>query len=109
MARTKAFRKRLTLKERRFAEEYVQNGGIGVRAALAAYNTHSYNCANQIAIDNLRNPTVVQYIDRLVGPVDVSAKDLARVLADSLDGKKFCERRWAWETIMRLKDPSFFA
>lgn len=109
MARTKAFRKRLSLRQRRFAEEYVQNGGIGVQAALAAYNTRSYNCANQIAIDNLQNPTVVEHIEGLIGPIDVSSRDMARVLTDSLNGEKFCERRWAWEIIMRLKDPSFFA
>jgi phage terminase small subunit len=109
MVENKAYRKGLSLKQLRFAEAYVQNGGIGTKAALAVYDTTSYNCANQIAMDNLRNPTVVQYINKLLGPIEVSHKELAQVLVDSLPSETFYERRWAWEIIMRLKDLSFFS
>jgi phage terminase small subunit len=55
---------RLTLKQFRFAAEYVRNGANGVQAALAAYDTDSYNCANQIAMENLQKPTVIRAIYR---------------------------------------------
>ena len=72
------------LKQTRFAEAYVTNGGNGTRAALATNNTTSYGCANQIAIGNLQNPIVREYINTLIGPIDVTPQDLARTLADEL-------------------------
>ena len=54
MAKKKSQPRRLTQKQRNFADEYLENGGNGTQAALSAYTTTSYNTANQIARGAIR-------------------------------------------------------
>lgn len=68
---------KLTPKQWAFVEEYVRNGGNGVRAALHAYDTECYNTANQLARGNLQNPTIKTAINGLMrafamGPDEVT-------------------------------------
>lgn len=49
---------KLTLKQERFVDNYIANGGNGTQAAIEA--GYSENCATVIATENLRKPNVVQ-------------------------------------------------
>lgn len=67
----------LTLKQRRFVEEYVRNGGNGTRAALFAYDTVDPVTAASMARENLRKPQIKAAIAELMrdfamGPDEVT-------------------------------------
>ena len=62
--------KRLSLKQQQFIAEFLANGGNGVQAALAVYDTDDYNSANQIAIENLQKPTIQEEIKKQLEPPD---------------------------------------
>lgn len=61
-------RKTLTLKQQRFINEFIANGGNGTQAALKAYNPKNANTAHAIAADNLRKPTVSKAIEEILKP-----------------------------------------
>jgi phage terminase small subunit len=82
--KARSARKQLTLKQRRFLKEYLRNGGNGVQAALAVYNTYSYSTANSIARANLQKPLIQEAIKRELEQYDVNPKALACTLADRL-------------------------
>lgn len=80
----------LTLKQRRFVEVYLANGGNGVRAALAAYNTEDYDTANAIARENLQKPPIRAAIDDglkevAMGPSEILARLAEHARADMTD------------------------
>jgi phage terminase small subunit len=54
--------RRLTKKQRDFANAYIDSGN-GTQSALIAYDTTSANTAHSIASENLRKPTVREYIE----------------------------------------------
>lgn len=60
---------KLTVKQKRFAQEYAKDGN-GTRAALEVYDTDDPNTANQIAIENLQKPTVKEEVDSLMAALD---------------------------------------
>lgn len=53
---------KLTKKQRGFVKDYIDTGN-GVQSALNHYDTDNYNSANQIAIENLQKPTILQAIE----------------------------------------------
>lgn len=48
----------MTIKQKKFVQEYIKNNGNGTKAALAAYDTNDYNTAHSIASENLQKPTI---------------------------------------------------
>ena len=56
----------ITHKQRAFAKKYVANGGNGLQAALAVYDTNKPNHAKTIASHNLEKPVVMQAIKEIV-------------------------------------------
>lgn len=69
----------LTLKQRRFAAEYVKRNGNGTQAALAAgYANGKPNVAAVQAHDNLKNPKIRRHVEKLARRWDLTAE---RVLA----------------------------
>jgi len=54
--------KRLTKKQKEFADEYVKTGN-GTKAALKTYETSDYSTASVIAAENLDKPKIRQYLD----------------------------------------------
>lgn len=52
---------KLSKKQKGFSDEFLETGN-GVQSALKAYDTDNYNSANQIAIENLQKPTIIDYI-----------------------------------------------
>lgn len=51
----------ITLKQKRFADKYMETGN-GAQAALAAYNTTDQDTAKSIACENLTKPYIQDYI-----------------------------------------------
>src|SRR2546429_5121993 len=70
-------RKSLTVKQRSFVKEYVRNGGNGTQAALSSYDTKDYDTANQIAVENLQKPTVVESINEVLNNQGLDLESIA--------------------------------
>lgn len=62
-----------TWKERRFAEEYVKNGGVGTTAALQVYDTDNYKTASSISSENLEKPRVIETIEQIAANQGITA------------------------------------
>ena len=77
-------RKKLTLKQEAFAEHYIANGGNGVRAAEAAGYKGDVNTLNQVARDNLQNPTIYSYTRERLKGVKANADEVLYLLADHM-------------------------
>ena len=58
---TKPKRPPRTVKEKKFVQAYIENGGNATQAALKVYDTSSYNSAHVIASENLRKLTFDHY------------------------------------------------
>lgn len=56
--------RQLSLKQRRFADEYLANGGNATQASLKVYNAKNYNTAHVIAAENIQKPTILTYIQQ---------------------------------------------
>jgi phage terminase small subunit len=53
---------KLTTKQKRFADKYLETGN-GTQSALASYDTTSPKTASVIAVENLAKPSVRDYIE----------------------------------------------
>jgi phage terminase small subunit len=60
----KVIRRKATLKQRKFAEEYLNNGGNATKAATVAYNTSNDNSAASIGTELLRKPAVLALLNK---------------------------------------------
>lgn len=67
----------LTIKEKKFAQSYVANGGNGTEAALTAYNTKKRQNAKQIAMRVLKREDVREEVQRIL---DKSQTPLKRAI-----------------------------
>ena len=77
--------RRLTLKQRTFAREYIENGGNGTRAALIAYPRATYDSARAIAAENLAKPNVRAELDKHLRAADIDERVIAQTLGDVMD------------------------
>src|SRR3990172_13012611 len=75
----------MTLKQTKFVREYIKNGGNGVQAALAVYDTNDYNTANQIALANLQSPTVIREIKRSLEELGLGSQFLDESLREIIE------------------------
>lgn len=75
----------LTLKQKRFADEYIKTGN-GTQSALNAYDTNS-NTAGVIASENLRKPSVEAYIAKRMNARELSREYVLNKLIDELEDK----------------------
>tara|TARA_Y100001970_G_C14106641_1_gene788500 strand:+ start:122 stop:553 length:432 start_codon:yes stop_codon:yes gene_type:complete len=56
---------RLTLKQKKFVDAYVNNGGNGVEAIrVAGYNCRNDNSARVLASENLKKPNIILAIEQ---------------------------------------------
>lgn len=62
----RTYQKRLTKKQKDFADGYI-NTGNGVQSALQAYDTEDYGTAAIIAHENLQKPKVKEYLESNAG------------------------------------------
>ena len=63
--------KPLTIKQKRFVNEYVKEGN-GTQAALVAYNTDKPTVAGVIADENLKKPNIREAVDTALVALDLT-------------------------------------
>ena len=68
--------KKLTKKQKEFADEYLDTGN-GTQSALKTYDTVDYDTANQIAVENLQKPTVIEYLQQHASAISANMVRLA--------------------------------
>lgn len=81
--------RRLTLKQQTFVKEYIETKGNGVKAALKAYDTTSYDTANAIAVENLQKPSIIQEMKRAADKVGLTPERINRRLNEIMDQDKY--------------------
>lgn len=64
----------LTEKQRRFCEEYLKNGGVGVEAYMTAYDATSRKAGAVEASKLLGNPDIQAYLEKLRKPIQKAVK-----------------------------------
>jgi phage terminase small subunit len=67
--------RQLTIKQERFCQEYVKNGGNGTLAYMSAYNSNSPTSAKPEAYKLLQRDDITDYISALTKPSENQAKN----------------------------------
>jgi phage terminase small subunit len=58
---------KITEKQKKFADAYVDNGGNRTEAALDVYDTKDYFTAANIGSENLKKPKIQEYLESIAG------------------------------------------
>jgi len=96
-------RKKLTIKQRDFIKEYVENGGNGTKAALKAYDTSSPETASAIAKENLQKPQVRASLEEMMQANGLDDESLMLIHHGLLNDKNPLVRIKALEMAYKLK------
>lgn len=87
--------KKLTLKQKKFADEYIISGNATESYKLAGYKYSSDNMAGVESNKLLRNPKVKEYIDKKMAKMDedsiAKAKEVLQYLTSVLRGETYDE------------------
>jgi hypothetical protein len=78
--------RQLTKKQRNFISAYIDSG-IGVKAAMQAYDVSSYASANSIATQNLQNSSIRAAIDRAWRQKNLTPERFAETISDALSAE----------------------
>ncbi len=76
--------KKLSLKQKRFADEYLKEAN-GTQSALKAYETTDHVTAGAIAYENLRKPQIQNYIARILKVKDLKPELILETLLQELN------------------------
>ena len=79
--------KRLTTKQKAFAEEYIRNGGNGTQAALKTYGTEDYKTAQNISSENLSKPIIIEELIKTARRLGVTEEKIVSPVIDALDSQ----------------------
>jgi len=87
-SRALSFDKRLTIKQQRFVDAYIQSGGDGAQAVIeAGYKTKSRQSIHTIACENLKKPLIRLELERQ------GYKDCGLIQSDAIvEARKIDER-----------------
>jgi len=90
--------KKLTRKEAKFVDEYVETGN-GTRSALVAYETEDTNTAGKIANTNLNKPKIQNAITQALGALKIDENTIAQKIAGGLEARRvvFNKTTGEWE------------
>lgn len=77
-------RKKPTLKQVKFVNEYLANGGNGVQAARAAGYRGNTNTLNQVARDNLQKPAIASRVRERLDGMAATSDEVLNLLGDHL-------------------------
>lgn len=72
-----------TLKQRKFAKEYVKNGGNASKAVMEVYNTKKKN-AHLIGYQNMKKPVVQKTIQELLNKNGLRLEDLTEITTKAI-------------------------
>ncbi len=75
---------KLTIKQRKFVNEYVKTNGNGTQAALKTYDTNDLNTAHAIASENLQKPTVKEQLDKILQRSEMNINRFTNKMSDIL-------------------------
>ncbi len=76
-------RNKLTLKQRKFVNNYVRLSGNGTKAALDAYDTADPAVAHSIASENLQKPTIQRAIELALERTGLSDEYISELLKET--------------------------
>ena len=79
--------RRLTTKQKAFAEEYIRNGGNGTQAAMKVYDTEDNATARSIASENLTKPNIMDELLRTAERLGVTREKVVSPVIDALDSQ----------------------
>ena len=77
--------KRLTTKQKAFANEYIKNGGNGTQAALKVYDAKNESVASAIAVENLGKPLIIEELVRTARRLGVTEEKIVSPVIDALE------------------------
>jgi hypothetical protein len=81
-----AGRKKLSLKQKKWAQEFVVNNGNATQAAVAAYpDSKSRGMAAVLGFKNAHNPEVIQEVEKLMEEQNITDAYMMRRLKEGLD------------------------
>ena len=89
--------RKLTLKQKKFADAYIATKGNGTQAALSTYNTSDYSTAATIANENMKKPEVISYVERKFKASDLTVDKVVKVWNDELESPEAMYRLKASE------------
>jgi len=81
-------RKKPTLKQKTFVQEYVENGGNATQAALSSYDTEDNATAQNIGSENLSKPIIQRELAKALRDSDVTLKRACKAVGDGLGSDK---------------------
>ena len=85
--------KRLSLKEKGFAKDFLETKGNGTEAAFRNYNVKNRNSAAVIASQRLSDTRITNEIDRLMETADIKDETLMDKLKEGLDANHVASYR----------------
>ncbi len=96
---------KLTRKQKAFADEYIDNGGNGTKAALKAYSTDKDTVANAISVENLWKPLIKAYLEDYGDEAGSKIIELMRNWdkhSIQLDAAKYTYDHIHWKAIQKM-------
>jgi len=95
-------KKRLTLKQKKFVQEYVKNNGNGTKAVIdAGYDVKNKQTAGTIAKENIKKPHLKKSIEEHLQEAGYNPKEsIDRLRATASEGKAKKAREELNETLV---------
>lgn len=75
----------MTVKQKAFIQNYIENGGNGTQAAFNVYNCKNLNVAGVMAHENLRKPKVLELINLSLEPDEAILSSVVVSLRSALE------------------------
>ena len=94
--------KRLTTKQKAFAEEYIRNGGNGTQAALKTYETEDYQTASSISKDNLQKPLILEELVKTARRLGVTEEKIVSPVIDALNSDELDMRLKGHDRMIKM-------
>lgn len=94
--------KRLTTKQKAFAEEYIRNGGNGTQAALKTYETDDYQTASSISKDNLQKPLILEELVKTARRLGVTEEKIVSPVIDALNSDELDMRLKGHDRMVKM-------
>lgn len=94
--------KRLTTKQKAFAEEYIRNGGNGTQAAMKVYDTEDNATARSIASENLTKPNIMEELLRTAERLGATREKVVSPVIDALNSDELDMRLKGHDRMVKM-------
>jgi hypothetical protein len=95
--------RRLSMRQKTFIREYINNGGNATKAALASYDCRSPAVAAEIGSQNLKKVEIQAEIHKLCDEADLTVKDAVWAIKGGITAKDESGHP-AWNTRLRAAE-----